>query len=176
MDEAAKAERWPALRKDDAGLEKELFTILSVRADGNSYASDGEFAQILTTLPPGLRAMAATHWLDMSLTLDSITWHFGNFGEPGLVAETEAGLMELGLGELAWCFHKAKELMTPLISEWAEIGDYDEMLKRKGVEQFAEELDRKAWALRNAPSGKSAIYDAWIRYARQHPERVFGVE
>jgi len=34
-------------------------------------------AQILTTLPPGLRAMAATHWLDVSLTLDSITWHFG---------------------------------------------------------------------------------------------------
>jgi hypothetical protein len=44
--------------------------------------------------------MAATHWLDISLTLDSITWHFGNFGEPGLVAETEAGLRELGLHEL----------------------------------------------------------------------------
>jgi hypothetical protein len=42
MDEAAKVERWPALRKDDAGLEKELFTILSVRADANPYASDGE--------------------------------------------------------------------------------------------------------------------------------------
>ena len=36
--------------------------------------------------------MAATHWLDISLTLDSITWHFGNFGEPHLVVETEAGL------------------------------------------------------------------------------------
>ena len=61
MDEAAKAERWPALRKDDAGLERELFAILSVRADGNPYASDRGFAQILTTLPPGLRAMAAMH-------------------------------------------------------------------------------------------------------------------
>jgi len=39
--------------------------------------------------------MAATHWLNISLTLDSITWHFGNFGEPGLVAQTEAGLREL---------------------------------------------------------------------------------
>ena len=112
----------------------------------------------------------------MSLSLDSITWHFGNFGEPGLVVETEAGLMELGLVGLAWCFHEAKELMTPLISEWAEIGDYDVMLKRKGVEQFAEELDRKAIALHNTASGKSAIYEAWIRYARQHPERVFDVE
>jgi len=45
--------------------------------------------------------MAATHWLDISLTLDSITWHFGNFGEPHLVVETEAGLQELGLQELA---------------------------------------------------------------------------
>lgn len=66
--------------------------------------------------------------------------------------------------------------MTPLISEWADIGDYDEMLKRKGVKQFAEELDRKAIALHKTPSGKSSIYDAWIRYARQHPERVFDVE
>jgi hypothetical protein len=57
--------------------------------------------------------MAATHWLDISLTLDSITWHFGNFGEPQLVAETEAGLRELGLHELASCFVEAKELMLP---------------------------------------------------------------
>jgi len=37
--------------------------------------------------------MAATHWLDISLTLDSLTWHFGNFGERQLVAETEAGFV-----------------------------------------------------------------------------------
>ena len=45
--------------------------------------------------------MTATHSLDISLTLDSTTWHFGNFGEPQLVAETEAGLRELGLHEFS---------------------------------------------------------------------------
>ncbi len=55
----------------------------------------------IASLPTVLRAMAVTHWLDISLTLDSLTWHFGNFGEPNLVAETEAGLRELGLDELA---------------------------------------------------------------------------
>lgn len=173
MDEAAKAERWPALRKDDADLQKELFAILSVRAEGNPYAPDGGFAQILATLPPGLRAMAATHWLDMSLTLDSITWHFGNFGEPGLVVATEAGLLELGLVELASCFHEAKELMMPLIAERTGSEDSDDVLERKHLQQFAEELNRKARALRDTPSGESAIYDAWIRYTRQHPEHVF---
>jgi hypothetical protein len=174
MDEAAKAERWPALRKDDAGLEKELRTILTARAVGNPYGSNGDFAKNLKSLPRGLKAMAATHWLDISLTLDSITWHFGNFGEPDLVAETEAGLLELGLVELAWCFEEAKELMMPIISERTDSETSDDVLERKHLQQFAEELNRKAWALHHTPSGKSAIYDAWIRYARQHPEHVFG--
>ena len=38
-----------------------------------------------------------------------------NFGEPQLVAETEAGLRELGLHELALCFVEAQELMLPLL-------------------------------------------------------------
>jgi hypothetical protein len=50
------------------------------------HSDNGIFAANIALLPPGLRAMAATHWLDISLTLDSLTWHFGNFGER-LVAE-----------------------------------------------------------------------------------------
>ena len=86
MDEALN--HWPVLEKDDAGVLKELQGLLAARAVGNPYAADGNFATTIALLPPGLRAMAATHWLDISLTLDSITWHFGNFGEPALVAET----------------------------------------------------------------------------------------
>ena len=75
--------------------------------------------------------MAATHWLDTSLTLDGITWHFGNFGEPHLAAETEAGLQELGLQELALCFHEAKELMLPLVAEWTQAdGDPHDFIDR----------------------------------------------
>jgi hypothetical protein len=174
VDDAAK-DKWAALRRDDAGLMKELEAILTSRVSGDPYSSDGSFAKSLAVLPPGLRAMAATHWLDISLSLDSITWHFGNFGEPHLVAETEAGLIELGLHELAECFRKAKELMQPLFSQRTEAdGDPDELLERMGLGKLADELNHRAWALDNLKPHKSVIYEAWIRYARQHPERVFG--
>ena len=173
MDDNIKAERWPALGKDDEGLQEELESILEARATGDPYADDGSFARNLISLPPGLRAMAATHFLDISLTMDSITWHFGNFGEPGLVAATEEGLLELGLDDLASCFHEARELMLPIVPEWTDPRDFQDLLKRKGVAQRAKELDENGWKLRDTPSGESVIYAAWIRYTRQHPERVF---
>lgn len=109
--------------------------------------------------------MAATHWLDISLTLDTITWHFGNFGEPGLVAQTEAGLRELRLPELADCFVEARELMTPLLALRAEAdGDPYEILERAGLMERAKEIDDRASALGNRGAGESVIYDAWIRY------------
>lgn len=107
MDEAADDQHWSALEKDDAGLQEELEKLLSSRAVGDPYSEDGSFAKNIALLPPGLRAMAATHWLDVSLTLDSITWHFGNFGEPQLVVETEAGLRELV------CTNSPRALLRP---------------------------------------------------------------
>ncbi|HTF65745.1 MAG TPA: hypothetical protein VK638_23955 [Edaphobacter sp.] len=169
-------EQWPALRKDDAELLKELQTLLTGRVEGDPYSDDGSFARNLVNLPPGLRAMTATHWLDVSLTLDSITWHFGNFGEPHLVAETETGLTELGLHELASCFREAKQVVVPLLSQRTEADeDFYDFLERKGVRQRADELDQLAWGLGNVEPDKSAIYEAWVRYSRQHPERVFGI-
>lgn len=165
---------WPVLDKDDAGLQVEIEALLTARATGDPYGADGGFATNIARFPKGLRAMAATHWLDMSLALDSITWHFGNFGETRLVAETEAGLHELGLHELASCFAEAKELMTPLLAtRTASDGDPFEILERKGLRQRAREIDRRAWALDNLGPDKSVIYEAWIRYAREHPEFVF---
>jgi hypothetical protein len=174
MDETSDAQHHPALQKDDDGLLSEIQAILSARAVGDPYSDDGSFAATLETLPSGLRAMAATHWLDVSLTLDSITWHFGNFGEPHLVAQTEAGLYELGLDDLAVCFREAKELMLPLLAERKEDdGDPDEILQRKGLSAVADELNRRSWDMDVSGPGKSLIYDAWIRYARQNPEKVF---
>ena len=100
--------------------------------------------------------------------------HFGNFGEPHLVAETEAGLRELGLQELAVCFTEAKELMIPLLVGRTEAdGDFNDIVERHGVEEAVEDLDGRAWALADIGPGKSVIYEAWIRYTRQHPESVF---
>lgn len=118
--------------------------------------------------------MAATHWLDLSLTLDSITWHFGNFGEPGLVEQTEEGLTELGLPDLASCFREAKELMVPLLAgRKEEDGDPYEILESRDLRQVGRAIDRRAWDLENLGPKRSVIYDAWVRYAREHPERVF---
>jgi hypothetical protein len=175
MDEISNPQRWPALAKDDAGLLKELQELLTARAVGDPYGADGNFAANIAHLPAGLRAMAATHWLDVSLTLDSITWHFGNFGEPHLVAETEAGLAELGLHELAHCFAEAKELMLPLLAQRTEAdGDPYDILERAGLKTSADQLDERAWGLGSLGPDRSVIYDAWVRYARHHPERVFG--
>jgi hypothetical protein len=175
VDDTFNAQHWPVLQKDDASLMKELEKFLTARTSENPYAADGVFAANIALLPAGLRAMAATHWLDISLTLDSLTWHFGNFGELHLVAETECGLRELGLHQLASCFVEAKELMLPLLAQRTEAdGDPHEILERAGLEARADELNRRAWALDDLGSGKSVIYEAWIRYTRQYPERVFG--
>src|SRR4051794_27116010 len=175
MDDISDHQPSRILENDDAGLMNEIQQLLTARATGNPYAEDGSFAANLALLPPGLRAMAPTHWLDISLTLDSITWHFGNFGEPQLVAETEAGLRELGLDELAKCFTEAKELMVPLLAHRTDAdGDPYEILDRAGLRTRADRLDRRARALGSRNPKKSLIYEAWIRYAREHPERVFG--
>lgn len=168
------AERWPALLKDDETLLKEIQSILTARVQADPYSSDGTFAQNLSSLPQGLRAMAATHWLDVSLTLDSITWHFGNFGEPRLVAQTEEGLRELGLKQLADVFSEAKTLMTPFIDQMSPDHPPDQLLDNAGLSELAHEIDSRAWDLRDIGAGESAIYDAWVRYAREHPEHVFG--
>lgn len=179
MGESESVERYPALAKDDEELQKHLWALIGERASGNPYSDDGDAARSLDEFPRGLRAMAATHWLDISLTLDSITWHFGNFGEPGLVAHTEAGLHELSLHELAQCFHEAKDLMTPLLAgRTEEDGDPYEILERAGLRDVADELNRQAWLLHPITQSKKAtessvIYAAWIRYARQYPENVF---
>lgn len=66
--------------------------------------------------------------------------------------------------------------MLPLLAQRTEAdGDSDEILQRAGLERRAEELNLRASELGKLGSGKSAIYEAWVRYARQYPERVFGL-
>jgi hypothetical protein len=130
MDQAG---QWPALSKDEDGLLEEIQAVLMSRVHGDPYSSDGTFADNLSSLPRGLRAMAATHWLDVSLTLDSLTWHFGNFGEPTLVAQTEEGLAELGLGDLASVFHEAATLMLPFVDQKGPKQLPDQLLEKAGL-------------------------------------------
>ena len=62
-----------------------LFGLLNSHVKADPYGWDGALAEEIQRLPVGLRAMAATHHLDISLTLDDIGWHFLNFGHPSHV-------------------------------------------------------------------------------------------
>jgi hypothetical protein len=159
-----------ALSDDD--LLNEIFSTLNESVSANPYSKDGSSATAITRLPSGLRAMAATHYLDISLTIDDIGWHFLNFGEPGLVRETVSGLRELGLDDIADYFMEAYSIVNPLRPEIKKANDYYELLESRGLMKRINELTHKALAKQPQLSG-SPIYAAWIKYARLHPEKVF---
>lgn len=166
-------------RESDKALKKRIFNVLAdTAAEGDPYSHDGSFARVLEGLTPGLRAMAATHWLDMSMSLDSLAWHFLNFGEKGLVAATEAGLKELGLGQLSELFGEASRIMLPLLEEITDGDLLDDVLGQHGKAETMERLHDAAFDLIRDTSrphfDDSTIYGAWLQYARKHPERVFG--
>lgn len=177
MDDRSGATEFPALELSDKELLEELFSMLSKRITADPYSEDGAYAVAIRELPVGLRAMAGTHHLDVSLTMDDIGWHFLNFGEPGLVAETELGLRTLRLDDLASWFAEARDIMAPLRREIAAPDDYGECLARHGQMDRINELTDKAQALAVGCSEEvsgSPIYKAWVQYTRQHPREVFG--
>jgi hypothetical protein len=65
--------------------------------------------------------------------------------------------------------------MVPLLAKRTDgDGDPYEILERASLKEQGDKIDRRAWALADLGSGESVIYKAWIRYTRQHPERVYG--
>jgi hypothetical protein len=174
--ELEQGQRYPVLALSDEDLLKEIFSALSksVSSVADPYSEDGSYAAAIAGLPKGLRAMAATHHLDISLTMDDIGWHFLNLGEPGLVRATEAGLHELGLADIADYFVEAYAIVDPLKPEIKEAEDYYPCLESRGLMARINELTDKASERQPTVSG-SPIYGAWIRYARTHPESVFAL-
>ena len=158
------------LSKEDNEAVSRVFKLLNSRLHANPYAWDGAFAQEIRSLPAGLRAMAATHHLDISLSMDDIGWHFLNFGHPSHVEETELGLRELGLVEVAAMFHEAYQLVQPhLIEIRRPGGDYYAAMERSGAMKRIDELTDQACVA----IGEQGVYRHWAAYARQHPEKVF---
>jgi len=161
---------------DDDAILHEIFDTLTARVRADPYAWDGVYAMQIQGLPAGLRAMAATHDLVVSLSQGDFLWHFRHCGEPNLVQETETGLRELGLVKLAELFHEAYELVLPYLSGFPRNGHYDEyQLEEERMERITA-LTREA-AKMNEVCGEqvsgSIVYGAWVRYARAHPTGVF---
>lgn len=160
------------LNLSDEELLTQLFDLLNARAPPEDDLQ--ESARAIRRLPPGLRAMAATNCLDISMTLDDMGWHFFNFGEPAWVEETLQGLRELGLSEIANWFEEARDLMRTF-PETASIDDYYEFA-RTGRGARLDQIATLYWERqRTTPSlvQGSLIYDAWVRYARLYPAKVF---
>jgi len=161
------------LSAEDAALVSQVFEFLKTHVHANPYGWDGAFAEEIWHLPPGLRAMAATHHLDVSLTLDDIGWHFLNFGHPSHVNETELGLRELGLPDVADMFREAYALVGPHLPEIRRPGgDYYAVIEQAGYAKRIDELSSQA----RTSLGDQGIYQHWAAYARHHPERVFNAE
>ena len=70
----------------DSSSDDELFSLLGeeLKARIGRWVSSGEYVAKIRNLPLGLRAMAATYELDVSLALDDLGWHFGNWHDAQL--------------------------------------------------------------------------------------------
>jgi hypothetical protein len=156
-----------AAESDDALLEL-LSGELSRRLPHGRRANDA-YVRELQSLPPGLRAMAATYELDVSLALDDLGWHFGNWHHLGLAQETLAGLRELGAVRMAELFQAAFGFAQ---RSWSELGDpaWPQWYTGSALARELEPLNSEAWALWG--ESKLGLLRYWLSYARAHPEQL----
>lgn len=134
-----------------------------------SRTEQGPFLERLKTLPPGLRAMAATYELDVSLAMDDLGCHFGNWHHFELAQETLQGLKELNALELAEIFGEALELARPY---WDRLGtpDWMDWYPDSELDLALGELNEAAWNLLDDQD--LGIMSYWTAYAERHPERL----
>ena len=138
------------------------------------YDSDDldPFVKSLQDLPEGLRAMAATYELDVSMALDDLGWHFANWHHKGLALETLAGLRELGACAEAAIFERALEIALAHWDFFAAKG-FVEAYFESSVETALSPLNDRLWRLLGyRGEGGRSLVDLWVPYARRSPERV----
>jgi len=113
--------------------------------------------------------MAATYELDVSLTLDDLGWHFGNWHDIALAEETNRGLEELGVTELAIIYRNALEIA---LRYWKELGaeDWSKWYHESPLEKAINPLNEQAWKFLD--KRKNGIFSYWVEYARKHPDRI----
>ena len=139
------------------------------------------FLAELRVAPRGLRAMAATYELDVSMALDDLAWHFVNHHDTRLYEETRFGLRELEANEAADLFEQAFAIIAP---RWEELGQliqstrggaFHDWLDSTGIQKQIDLLNDKLWRIikRNRKHG---LMRYWVSYARKYPDRCVGGE
>ena len=154
-----------------ASSDDELFQLLAKELEKQISVNreSAEFVAEIQKLPIGLRAMAATYELDVSLALDDLGWHFGNWHNTILAEETIRGLDELGATELVKIF---KEAFQIALRYWDELGakDWSKWYHDSPLEKEIKPLNKQAWKILEGK--KNGIFEYWVNYAREHQERI----
>jgi hypothetical protein len=132
------------------------------------------FLSRLHGAPSGLRAMAVTYELDISMTLDDLAWHFVNYHSSlELAEETITGLIELEATEAAGIFREALAIIKPHWQELEHIAQSkaaQDWLDSKGIQDLMNPLNDRMWKLLKQHD-KSSVMSLWAAFARKHPER-----
>lgn len=166
-------------KRDDALfklLSSELTRLFPPALSQNSDA----FLAALRTAPQGMRAMAATYELDVSMALDDLAWHFVNHHDTRLYEETRLGLRELEAHEAALLFEKAYAVIAPRWDALGEVlqqtrgAEIHDWLDATGVQQQTDPLSTEMWRLINQLGGEYGLMGYWLSYARNHPECCVG--
>jgi hypothetical protein len=165
--------------KTDEDLIKMLLSELQLRLPKSVQADYDILIGSMRRLPRGLRAMAATHSLDVSMAMDDLGWHFFNFYHRGFCDETMRGLLELEAIEAAEIFKQAWSLVEP---HWKKLGQLKESPKlfadwyeSSGLEGSIKPLNSRLWKI-CSESPDYGLMQFWLTYARKHPERLFEKE
>lgn len=155
-----------------------LFKLLSEELQWRLPGGEGDdldlFLQRLRDIPTGLRAMAATYQLDVSLTLDDLGWHFANWHHRPYSEETIWALRELEAFEQADIFAQAYALAQ---DHWDRIGelvsedfqDFAAWYPDSPLDKATLPLTRRMWELQEIDNG---LFGYWTRFARKYPHKV----
>jgi hypothetical protein len=163
-----------AARSDKVLFDK-LTTELTRRLPVNLHDDLDLFVEEIRSFPPGLRAMAATFKLDVSMALDDLGWHFANFHHREYCNETSHGLWELEAQEVAQIFDQAYQRVLPY---WGQISDmlavdffvFSEWYHESELEKVLSPLNRRLWGIGDL-SAEFRLMRFWMEHARKHPER-----
>jgi hypothetical protein len=162
-----------------AGNDEELFEKLTAeltrRLPAELHDDLSRLVEEMQSLPPGLRAMAATFKLDVSMALDDLGWHFANFHHRGYCNETSRGLWELEAEEIAQIFDKAYKVVLPY---WDQISDmlavdfnlFSEWYNESDLYKALSPLNCRLWDIWEEAS-EFGFMRFWMVHARKYPER-----
>jgi len=163
----------------DKEILDNLFLRLQASIPADLHEDLDEFVDVVSDLPPGLRAMASTYQLDVSMALDDLGWHFANWHHRGYSLETSRGLKELETGEIASIFDRGYSIaghewdrMSELLNEGFDV--FATWYRTSELEATLMPLNRQLWDLlkiENA-SGQAGLFRYLVAYARKYPERL----